>query len=505
MPVEEQAAIEDSRVVAEYRKIKIGDKSGTNGAPVRYKAPVVTAALKAKAGAKFEVDELVMSAIRRQQGLGAKDDVKGIPVRLVTDDISESLFVYRAIYNSFQRTLCKSVLGDDKAQRWFSAKDPGADKGRAMGGKSRLFVLNQPVAVDCNRLCSSWGKNGEKTDCSWHAILTMQLEHDPVFPQPTRYRTSGWTVIQHLRGSLNKIAAVTGGILANIPLLLVETQIESKTAGGEKRTHPVMTFMWQGTLTELREAAIAELDSRRRLREAMAGAAVPFVVSGRLTAGAIDHMAVAGDGEQGPPADAGDSDDFVDFDAPGLEVVEAPSAPRTEPDSAAQKSLSAMETEIAELRKRTQTTDRALSALYDKHHGDVTAVRDELLKLAGPAPAAGVKVPVPSGKTGPAEADVTKFQAGPAGEDKDPQYAEALAIISKPGALYGPDKVKADADDGFMFAMGDESDEPSETAAEPETEPEPEPAVAQAQAPEEPVAPTPAKAPEFDDWNVFDD
>lgn len=478
MPIEEADTIRNSQVVSEHRKIKIGEKgAGERSAPKRYKAPVVSMPRKGKGGEKFDVDELTMNSIRLEQGLAQSAinpatgkvvagkegaDILGVPVRLFTDNIEEAMFVYRAAYNSYGRALCKSNLGDAKAKRWFSREDPGEANGKKVG---KIYILNQPTELDCNKKCPLWPKPGEKTECSWHLILTVQLEHSRVFPQPTRFRSSGWTVINHLRGSLNKIAAVTGGVLANIPLLLVEVEIESRTAAGEKRTHPVMEFTWRGgTIDALRELAVAELNSRLRLKAAKEGKHVgdPTLTAlkpNELTAGAMSTPAALE--EAAGASDMGDPEDFVDLD--DAEVVASPTA---KPDNGAGSEhvdieADALLAEVEALKTKTGVSARAYDAMVDKHAGVMDRVRDELKTLAGTAPAAVVT---------PATADAADDDWGP----------------------------------------GDDSNEPSETVAEAQANAKAEAQAkadekkAQAQAPE-PEKEKATTSADFDDFTVFDD
>lgn len=482
MPVEEMNTIRESQVVSEHRKIKIGEKgSGERAAPKKYKAPVVTLPRKSKGGEKFDVDESTMNSIRLDQGvkqsalnsmgkvvIGSEGgDILGVPVRLFTDNIDEALYVYRAVYNSYGRALCKSNLGDPKAKRWFSKEDPGEDKGKQMG-KGKVFILNQPVEVDCSKKCPLWPKPGEKTECSWHSILTVQLEHSKVFPQPTRFRTSGWMVINHLRGSLNKIAAVTGGILANIPLLLVEVEIETRTASGEKRAHPVMEFTWRGgTLDGLRDLAVAELGSRQRLQAALEGKHVgdpslapikpsQFTAGGMSTPAQLEDAAVAMD----------DPDDFVDLE--DAELVSSSSGAIDKAQDSMDHEANALMAEVDALKKKTGVSERAFEAMVEKHSGVMDKVAAELRKLAG------------------------------GGKQEVKQEVKQEAAVVSPAAVSG-----AGEDDDW--GLGDDSQEPSETVAEAKAAEEKKLVAEKPAETQEPEAPKTTKSDDFDDFSVFDD
>lgn len=420
MPVDIDEEFANSSSLSEHMKIKIGEKgAGERAAPKKYEAPVISFPVKGKAGVKFDVNEEVMEAIKKDFGSTAKGLIKSVPVFLMSDDIDQFLYVYRAIYNASNRAMCKSNMGEAKAQRWFQKTDPGEDKGKRGLGKSKnLFILNQPIEIDCDRKCSFWLKNGEKGECSWHAVLSVQLQHSAVYPQMTKYRTSGWKVMTHLRSSLNQIKDITGGVLAGIPLHLVQIEIESKTAAGEKRKHPVMEFQWHGTITELREAAVAELNSRRRLKASHEGKHVELVEDSR-DAGVAKTSAVklndtGHDGGDSTPEI--DDDDFVDFDDEDVKVVDAPVA---EKSLERNEAVSALELKVEELKKVAGVTPRAFESMSDKCGGDLNLIHEELKKLTS--------------------------------------------------SKKSPDAV--DDDDGFMdFEMGDESNESSETVAKAEEE-----------------------------------
>lgn len=395
MPIKGTEEIVNASAVPEFRKIKIGEK-GAN-APKKWKAPAVTMPMKHDAGSKFNVDEAIMASIRIAQNKAKDSDIDGVPVRLLTDNIDEAVYKYRAMYNARGRAMCKSNYGDSKAKRFFQKEPVPENKGTKVGN---LYILNEPIEIECTPACEFWLPYGskERAKCQWHAIANTQLEHAPRFPNPARYRTSGPMVIKAMQASLLKIAAVTMDVLANIPLTLTEVEIETVNGAGEKRRHPVMIFVWNGTLSALREAAIVELTSRARLVAAKQGRPLDSSVAlnsddlvGKMTGGALPTM--TGD-MVGEDSVTDDPDDFVDFDGDKVEVVSAPRGDATPASSEELKAADALREEIQALRVKAGISDRGLQALEDKHHGDQVKIRDELFKLAGPAPAVASAVTV---------------------------------------------------------------------------------------------------------------
>lgn len=448
MPILEQEAIEKSVIVVEHRKIKIGEKG--DRAPKKWPAPKVVMATKSQGGSKFDVDTETMDKIRAEQGVAKDKDVKGIPVRLFSDDIRQSLYIYKGAYNAAQRVLCKSDLGDAEARRYFSPDGKGA--GKQVG---KFFILNEAIKVPCDSSCTWWE---DRKQCPWHAILCVQLEHSASFPEPTKFRTSGWWTMRYLRGSLNKIAAITGGILANIPLLLVEAEVTSKDKDGETRKYPIMYFKpnikGAMTLDKIRDLAIIELDSRRRLKAALSGQAGGDikVVPNELTAGnMIDDVDAAPQGEE----IAHDPDDFIDMD----DAVAASGPEEKKADTGAGNGSAAMidavTGEVATLKTKLNMSDRAFDAVVEKHQGVMDAVLVELKTLAG-------------------------------GNKKE------SAVVTQ-----ATDASGGDEDWGF----GEESAESSESTAEPQAEPEQKAEAKPAEAKEKPAT----TSTDFDDFAVFDD
>jgi len=431
MPTKELDNIRNSTIVPEYRKVKIGEKKPNR--PDKYKNPVVTFAVKPAAGSNFATDELNMSRIRAHLGLKPGTPITGVPVRLLSDNVHEILYVYRSIYNKMRRAMCKSDLGHPKAKRWFTDKPVDDSKGAKQG---KYTILYEPYEVDCDEKCPYWGKNGEKTDCSWHAVLTMQLENDPVFPSPTRFRTSGWNTMMNLMGSLNKIASVTGGVLANIPLLLVEDEVDGFVKReGKHMKYPVMSFQFRGTIGELREAAIRELDSRRRLVSAMSGKDVGVIAiqPNQLTAGKITDAL--------PDDDGIDQDEYLDMEDGDSSEVEAPVKTAAEEMAAVEPMLK----DIENLAAKLQMSERGLSALYDKHSGVAKLVLDELTRM--------VKPKVPEEKPAPKEEvvdDTVDEMWGPGDDSGEPSETMATETKTEKKTAQPPPEVKkGDSYDDF--------------------------------------------------------
>jgi hypothetical protein len=325
MPIQEQDNIVNSSEQIEFRQIRIGDKVPTGSGkerPNKLDAPIITFPTRVKVDKKqYEAhskDEELMGVIRKSAGFKEGGDLRYVPVRFTTDNIDEILSVYRGMFRANHKALCFSLLGDPKATRWFDTREKL--------GNNKLVILKEPEKVDCNDKCPWWDDNKA---CGWRGRVSLQLENKPWIVAATRFRTAGWYVIKYLRASLNRLAAITEGTLANIPLVLVEYQKDSVLKEtGKIQTHPVMVFDFLGTLDQLRDAAINELNSRRRLRLAKEGKPVDLPTSidektlmmkPMAATPAVDDLAGPA-GEPGEIVQSGGDDDFVVFDDVDVEI-----------------------------------------------------------------------------------------------------------------------------------------------------------------------------------------
>ena len=446
MPIEEQDKILQSTVVPEISKIKIGERGGRNGAPSKID-PIVTKSLKPKGGVKFEEDKVAMQSIAAHlKGLGAGAPKTGIPVRLMSDDINDNFFFYRAIYNGANVAMCFSPMGSEKALRRYGEH-------RYTTG---LKVLETPKEVDCNKDCPEWLDPGEKGVCSWSSILAVQLDIPGYrrFPSQTLFRTKGWQVFKYMIGSLNTIASITNGVLANIPLLLVMHEVEGfAKSEGKRRRYPVMSFEFMGTMDQLRSAAIAELNSRNALRSASRGVIIDAKIVDSVVPKA--NALLGGDTVQTIEEGGGD---VVDVDNL-MELMDAGEAPlstasetqeagpaveavaKSEPEAAEDDMMSLMaggedvvdadEPERKSLAQKLRMSDTAYQALVDKYAGDMDAVLDDLRRMSSP----------PAKTTPPAS---------------PPPAAAAKVAQAKPAPTID------DEAEELLGMMGETSDEPSE-------------------------------------------
>jgi len=478
MPILFVDQILESSRINEIRKIKIGDKNGK--VMSRYESPVVSFPIKKKGGSVFDVDENLMNRIRQRYGLTLSDraagepgsPVPGIPIRFMSDDITHSFHMYRAIYNSAQVSMCSSAAGTEVAHRWFDEKNKGED--------GKLKILDTPNEVDCNESCRFWTNPGdEKGKCGWKFMLAVNCEDLGVLPDVTIFRSSGYTLASHLIGSINHILSITGGVLANIPLTLCLDHRETRTGTGEKRRHQVMLVRFNGTMTELRDAAIAELDSRSRLISALESWFPDF--SPEETCGMTAPFRPADQGDDAAPSEeekpvesvsdaelaTAEEEEVREVDAPG-------SAPAESVEDGAEEAI------LLELQQKIGLSDREITELMDQFHGDVVAVIGELrarFKPSAPAPAPAPEPAPPTNSVSPPPAPIP-----------DP--------VPVPVAPPAQDPTQEDVWATEDWGNGSASDEPADDPVDVRPTPTP---------PLPPAAPPPPEPVEENDRTAIDD
>ncbi len=441
MPVQEQETIQNASEQIEFRQIRIGEKVPTNNGkerPNKLNAPVIVYPVKVKIDREvheaYSKDEDLMKAIRKSHGFADGGELRFVKVRFTTDNIDEIISVYRGMFRQNHKALCFSLLGNPKATRWFDTREKL--------GNNRLVILKEPEEVDCNDKCTWWDDDGKL--CGWRARVSMQLEDRPWIVAATRFRTSGWYVILHLRASLNRLKALTGGVLANIPFVLIEYQKDTFSKKLNKtQTHPVMVFDFLGTLDMLRESAIRELESRRRLTAAIAGKPMEAGAMSTPPSGFVNTLVAPGspladEDVTGPGASAGevvadvagDDGDFVSFDDDTTSTATQSAPADDAATQAAMANAEAQENEIAEIVGKLGLTERALEGLFDKHDGDVSRVLQDLRAQVG-VDAKPSGEPAPRATVTPADDSIMDQDWGPGEESEEPSENNT----PKPGAV----------------------------------------------------------------------
>lgn len=352
MPLE-LSGVEAPKLI-EYRKLKIGEKPGKvpNKTPFRVLLPLRD--WKAK---RFPMDEAYMKQAARQQQLAYPEKAWTKLQRLLVYAVSDVVmgdngvvFVERALYTGRGR-LCGSRAGQPKAKQMIDVK--------AYAREKKIVEHNKPMEIDCTPDCPLWPEPGHKSDCKWRCIANFQLSGLETFPGPARFRSTSLNTIRAMITSLNFISHVTGGVLMGIPLWLTRSEIDVRDAAGELRRIPIVHIEFTGTVQELREHAVREIESRNMLTSAHGGhvreqKALSFIGDDQE----IDYASVDLD------SDAPDDDDSSsESSGNGAQELE-------------------LQSRIALLYKKLGWAPQRQRLLESKHQGDLEAVLRELLALA---------------------------------------------------------------------------------------------------------------------------
>lgn len=468
MPILEQDTIRNSLVTVESRKIKIGQKSGKN-LPEKLSGFIITKTIKPKGGKNFERDEYLMRLIWEQMGQPIKEkapvpELPRIPVTLLSDDVADIVHVYRGWYAA-SGPRCTSVLGNENAIQRYDKKD------------GELVKLDKPKDRVCDRTCPMWKENGEKSDCGWHGVVSVQIRPLAIIPNLSKFRTTGWNTIQHLMGSLNQIKKITGDILAGIPLDMVWHEVEGRTKKENKtRKYPVVSFEFVGSPQELRAAAIIEATSRMQLAAAKNGESVTGITMPAVSMNAGASMPLAVGGDLTDAVQEEDDELLIDDDDEG---DDAPPPAGDPPSKEEDKEADALVAKMKALAESAGVVERGLDLMIDKHDGDIAAVVAELEKVQRkPAPEPEKKAaPEPESEPDDNDRGDTASTAGMSEAGSDPAVSTVDASSNfSAGEATGDDDYFVDDDDidGDKPAVSAKDDSSSEESSPESTEEPPE-------------------------------
>ena len=208
-------------------KIKIGRKAARTdetrmGPPQKLDHFVVTTMVREKDG-NFARDD----AFHRAAG----DKPRALPVRLLFDEPEQNLQTRYAAYQG-RKLWCagdgETAYREDQGQRRCPCpnRDPGYEPAKGEG----------PV-------------------CKLNARLVVQLETGRVGGVHV-FRTTSYNSVSRLFHSMERLRAVTGGRLADIPLQLVGTMQRIEMQNGKANDHFVVGLDFVGTVEELRARAL---------------------------------------------------------------------------------------------------------------------------------------------------------------------------------------------------------------------------------------------------------
>jgi hypothetical protein len=358
----------------ESRGIRGGEKG--DRAPTKT-PPLVRMPVRNPATKKFDIDVEVMKRAAARQGIKPDDwrNVRAIPVVLMSDKVIGSdgvIFLERALFIGPSRS-CHSEFGQAMSKRTVDVQ--------AFAKSKKILQLAEEATEECNKACPMWTKPGVKSECSWRAIVSVQLLDAQSYPSRAVHRTKSSYSIRAMISSLQAISNVTGGVLAGIPLLFRQHTIDVKAAvDGKIRRIPIMSFEFQGSVSELRRLAVEELRSREQMYAAL---------SGQFPSVTLKAAVDAEPDEDGLVAAVDDDDSAVD----GFEA-----------DDSGGEELS---NRIQKMARTLGYTAARMRLLEQKHEGDMQQMLEDLKAESGVKPSEAAKV----------EGD--EWSPGDAGEEND--------------------------------------------------------------------------------------
>ena len=283
--------------MAERGKIKIGAKGqarqssgGKEFQPPQKLDHFVITTLERGPDGNFVKDASVHKLLRDEQP-------RRIPVRLLFNDIEMNFMSRYACFVG--RTM------------WCAGDGEMASRASKSGGREQ-------VQCPCPRI--DQGYRGEDK-CKVNGALSVIIDGVPGVGNVWTFRTTSWNSVQNLTSAMAQIKALSGGVLAGLPLDLVLSPKEVATPDGKLMKAWIVSLQYAGTIEDLRNVGYRLLEAETshgfRMRQ------VEDDVRRRLALPAPSDVPLPGD----------DVDDVVDEFYPdaGTSPVAALPPPRPSP------------------------------------------------------------------------------------------------------------------------------------------------------------------------------
>ncbi len=222
-------------------EIKYGRKQGNR--PQRLDHFLVVERVKEKGDNNWRVLSSVHEKLKNEQPTQ-------VPIVLMSDDIQENFGMFRSFFMK-GKLMCGSQYGEETALR------------RVRDGKDVA-----PYEVECSEECKYWQSSDKNKQCDISATLYFKLGAD--LPRAHEFgvcRMKGTYAQRYMTGSLNILHNMTGGILANLPLMLCINIEQRKAADGRTYGIPLITVQPGLPQREFMEAVETEVQRRARLHQ----------------------------------------------------------------------------------------------------------------------------------------------------------------------------------------------------------------------------------------------
>lgn len=222
--------------LAERGKIKIGAKGapitsrqGTTFQPPQKLDHFVVTTLERGADGNFVRDEAVHALIG--------DQPRRIPVRLLFNDIE---------MNFMSRYACFAGR-----QMWCAGDGETAQRMTRDGAR-------ETVQCPCPRI--EQGYQG-KDRCKVNGALSLIIDGIPGVGNVWTFRTTSWNSVQNLTSAMYQIKALSGGVLAGLPIDLVLAPKEVTAPDGKMMKAWIVSMQFSGTVEDLRDVGYKLLEA----------------------------------------------------------------------------------------------------------------------------------------------------------------------------------------------------------------------------------------------------
>ncbi len=235
----------------ERGKIKIGKKGEprTSQGGKKYSPPVkldhfIITGMDRDKDDNFIPDVALMEAIAENTGQDPKKLTR-IPVRLLYNDPALNMGTRYAAYKG------QSV--------WCSGNGETAQRAVTKPGQY------EACECPCERIEQGYEGNPK---CKINGVLSVLIDGAPGVGGVWKFRTTSFNSVDGLAGSLAFMATMTGGQLANLPLVLVLREKMGILPDGKQQKIYIVAIEYAGNLDELRDAGykIALENSKANLR-----------------------------------------------------------------------------------------------------------------------------------------------------------------------------------------------------------------------------------------------
>lgn len=248
--------------LSEAGKIKIGKKgkmiTSAKGnefrQPVKYDHFEIVTTERDK-NDDYILDNVLMDRLKKGNGIiNKKEDLIGIPVRLVYDDI-ESNFPHQYVSYVKGKLTCR---------------------GNGETSKKRRDEFKKEHKCPCERSESGYDENDK---CKMTGALTCVIDEAGFFGQAHTFRT---TSIKGILGGMDLLMKATGDKIAWLPLMLMLNVKNTTTPGGIPTTVYVVSLCFRGNTEALRGEVLKLIQTDKKYLLDMGeaeGKAVPVIDS----------------------------------------------------------------------------------------------------------------------------------------------------------------------------------------------------------------------------------